>query len=173
MRSKSSRTKLDQSCIIYSILVLSYLIPMTTQQKIEAIQENIADKTLSPWCRYKISWWDFEILLSHDYEDWLEFDVRETETNEIIRVEYSILRDKKIEVIWHPVSLARVLTALSYISAKVYLTQYEEGYKTKIETEEWDKFYRQLINEDKTDASLFDQSDETIEAIGKLLWYNK
>lgn len=66
-------------------------------------------------------------------------------------------------------NISGLLIELSFISAKIYLTQYEANYKTKIETEEGDKFYRILTDEDNIECILDDQSEETIKAIREIV----
>ena len=71
---------------------------------------------------------------------------------------------------WYIISLPRVLAALwhpYYYFDDEIKKYYDSWIQDRIICE------RKLINEDKTGATLFDQSDETIEAIGKLLWYNE
>ena len=132
---------------------------MTTQQVIEEIQEKIADKTLSFGCRIGLDGYEDSIVLDVDYDLYL-IENKGRCIDKIHSDSY---------IIWHPVSLSRVLSALSFVSAKTYLTQYEENYKTKVETEEWDKLYRKLFNEDWSDAYLQDQPDETIQALHTLI----
>ena len=83
---------------------------MTTQQMIEEIQEKISDKTLSIWCiirwlewYWKIYYSDWWVILDIIRDDW-EYDA----------INHKVLFWELYEVIWHPVSLARVLNALDY-----------------------------------------------------------
>lgn len=77
------------------------------------------------------------------------------------------MRDTKY---YYPISLSRVLTALG--ESKSYSNWYilDRG-------RDWFCSYfkkvckRKLLNEDWTDATLFDQSQETITAIWVLLWW--
>jgi len=145
---------------------------MTTQQMIEEIQEKIADKTLSFGCVIlRFNWRIKEKCVKLEAKsDWEFYLVTLYFQLSIYKSNNTHLKDlESIVVIWHPVSLSRVLSALSFVSAKTYLTQYEENYKTKVETEEWDKFYRKILKEDGSDAYLQDQSDETIQALHGLL----
>lgn len=82
------------------------------------------------------------------------------------------MRDTKY---YYPISLSRVLTALG-----------DEYHRGKIKDHYWERIWiihtsqywavicsarRKLLNEDKSEASLFDQSQDTITAIWVLLWY--
>jgi len=122
---------------------------LTTQQMLQEIQDKIANKTLSEWCRYisKLNWkvytykWEWE----DNYPYWA-----------------GLARDWDETILWHPISLSRVLSEL------------------------WEWFWcidgfiwnmkkpinlckRKLITDTLSDAMLDDQSEHTIEVLHKLL----
>lgn len=81
--------------------------------------------------------------------------------------------DPEKTIIGLPPTLPRVLTALGggYIAWDWHISIWE-----------WDVCWnsrvnnicdRQLLNEDKTDATLFDQKESTILSVAKLLWYKE
>lgn len=73
------------------------------------------------------------------------------------------LRDIKY---YYPISLPRLLTALEK-NISISLNYYA----WVIISWKGERINRKLLNEDKSDASLFDQSPETITAIWVLLWW--
>lgn len=84
---------------------------------------------------------------------------------------WSILYSPEIleeEIIWLPPTLSRVLSALG----DDYFFQSNAIYTYWLWGQVVFKCERKLLNSNKTDATLFDQSEETILSIAKLLWYN-
>lgn len=67
------------------------------------IYDKIANKTLSPWCVLIDRKYDIEILIKHELEEWLFFDVWYTEDNSIGRA--SVDDIKKYKAIWHPIHI--------------------------------------------------------------------
>lgn len=121
---------------------------MDTQKMLDEIHKKYADKTLSLWCLY-IS----EI----------------TKRTEIY--DGDIWKNYIRAVVWHPISLARVLSALG----DTYF--FDKRIFQKIERD--DDWYvintgyicnRKLLNDDWRDVILEDQSDETIKAIYNILF---
>lgn len=137
---------------------------MTTQQMIEAIQEKIGDKTISNWCMAFINW-----ELYQYYNNW--FTLITDKSNKfwyISDIEYI----KKEEIIWHPVSLARVLNALGeehcYWSEWIY--KFDQVISAFVP--EWamiEVCNRNLLNKDWSDCMLQDQEEETIEALYNII----
>jgi len=134
---------------------------MTTQQMIEAIQEKIADKTLSLWCEvvyltenFPPSHWSVINNMKKVY--WLDGSKLTTENNE------------SVVIIWHPVSLARVLNALDYKYKLIPLHNNGE-YSYYIDTGAENSIKRKLTSEDWSDAMLQDQEEETIEALYNII----
>ena len=74
---------------------------MTREEKIQAIYEKIADKTLSFGCKYiwKTSWWDTytrEYILWNEIIKWGNNYLYSYENNRVINI---------ISTIWHPVMI--------------------------------------------------------------------
>lgn len=137
----------------------------TVYEQLQEIQDKIANKTLSEWCRYisKLNWkvytykWEWE----DNYPYWA-----------------GLARDWDETILWHPISLSRVLSDLG----KEYRVQRSEERidyalkmwlvkKDAIWSTDWDtinvswKFH----NEDNSDCMLSDQSPETIKAIWEIV----
>lgn len=74
---------------------------------------------------------------------------------------------------YYPITLSRVLYVLGDISAKNYLTSYEMTNRARIQTEYDDEFYRKELRENMVDCTLFDQDQETQDAIALLLWWKE
>jgi len=79
------------------------------------------------------------------------------------------LRDSSItEVVWLPPTLSRVL---NYDDDWFYRSWFIYCYDSNM-TNQRDKICKwKLLNDDWSDATLFDQSDETITAIAREMWY--
>lgn len=118
---------------------------MDRQQMIDIIYEKIADKTLNEWCKLLVNdWsWFYEKIIS-----WPDDNI-----NSCIDV----------KVLWHRVSLARVLSALGKWFQYYYWCIMETW------TESWVCFKRKLLTDSWSDAYLEDQSDDTVKAIHDLL----
>lgn len=143
---------------------------MNKQQMIEEIQEKIADKTLSFGCNIL---WDWKLK-------WMVTKIYPEKVHEVIwNVEFKDWVCRRLQpwanykVIWHPVSLSRVLSKLDdcYIYYKWYITT---SRYSSIEENSQDLVLeevcpRKLLKEDWSDAYLQDQSDETIQALHPLL----
>lgn len=117
----------------------------TVYEQLQEIQEKIADKTLSFWCIYEF-WWDKFPICIHS----------------IKALKNNVWTYK---VIWHPISLSRVLSALGHW----YWYDFSNQMIMFMKDSFIDGIYWYLLKEDKSDAMLDDQSDETIEALHKLL----
>lgn len=123
---------------------------MDTQQMINKIYEKYADKTLSLWCLY-IS----EITKKTEVYDW-------TIWNNYIRA-----------IIWHPITLARVLSVLDTSRKNWHIEthQYKDwSFLIFTDKSNMPVCGRKLLNENWSDATLDDQSDETIQAIYNILF---
>lgn len=90
-------------------------------------------------------------------------------------IEEARLKEFEYSPSWFPISLSRVLTALwecFYYDWNIYIEEFDTpllsnaSFLTKKRICD-----RKLLNEDWTDCNLFQQSQDTITAIGVLLWY--
>jgi len=163
--------------------------PMTTQQMIEEIQEKIADKTLSMGCVFEV-WWEIHVYttgstytITQDMLDkypdisnklWDVVDICVANLQNYYRNKWL---PTELKIIWHPVSLSRVLSALGDKIVDDWwwwraLAFWDEAiYDTSHSWLNWDDKVcdRKLLKEDWSDAYLQDQSDETIQALHGLL----
>lgn len=72
-------------------------------------------------------------------------------------------------VTWMHITLPRILFAMWANSAKNYLTSYEFTWECNVQNE-YDEWFRwKMFTDEWEDATLFDQSDETQDAIFSLL----
>jgi hypothetical protein len=140
---------------------------MDRQSMLDKIYEKIADKTLSFWCKlirhtndwltkkYYILWpWRSAKRWISSIPFWsmdLEFD-----ENMISKSSWDWY-----EIIWHPVSLARVLSEL-WDRYRYQWWEILDWYDNCVCT-------RKLLTDSGEEAMLDDQSDETIRAILSLL----
>lgn len=146
------------------LLVLFYFLHMTDikknnvwqiesidrQSMIDKIYEKIADKTLSFWC-----------IIFHKKNVDCEYDRYWKRTwDDTAWNTRNLYVD---EIIWHPISLARVLSAL------IWIVWIHWSIIVKYDINWWwrDICPRKLLTDSWNDAILDDQSDETIRAI---LW---
>ena len=132
------------------------------------------------WCFVKYYWdsfrWDevsnYQVIKKMDDDIlfkniWLSDDIN----NPSYRVTYHNFKETEIEsyeIIGLPPTLPRVLTALEDEEPHYYSNI------SKIFIDRWNAtpiyIPRKLLNSDWTDATLFDQSQDTITAIWNLLW---
>ena len=146
---------------------------------IQEIQEKIADKTLSFGCLYRVldkdqtiypneyTWFDNDGNLWYTHKDYGLYDNEDNNT---------MVNKEDYVVIWHPVSLSRVLSALGDdyyyrddICKVEVLSLYDENNELYDEPFDYYVCKRQLLKEDWSDAYLQDQSDETIQELHGLL----
>ena len=157
---------------------------MTTQQMIEAIQEKIADKTPSKWCMIRFDDWQrwqitqAQMLRASTEEkncwmkDEMEYLLCYFTSSGTFK---KIYREENIDkIIWHPVSLARVLNALGdtywYDWHRWWIVHYELWHNSLDYTQSFDYWiWRNLRNEDWSDCMLDSQSEETIEALYNII----
>lgn len=143
---------------------------MNAQQMLDAIYEKYADKTLSFWC----------LILSDRFEWICPFvyisDHRIYEDLCYIMISHDnyatplCAKDNIVEIIWHPISLTRVLSVLgdTYFFDKHIFQKIERDDDWLINSSYM--FNRKLLNDDWRDLILDDQSDETIQAIYNILF---
>lgn len=145
---------------------------MDRKNMIDAIYKKIADKTLLFWCivwRYE-SEYDKELTIGTYISDYVQDEY--TWKYRIKLFNWNIVKmdaEYEYDIIWHPISLARILHHLWEKSAKNYLTSYETTWMAKISTE-YDDSFEWILIKDWTDAMLDDQSDNTIKTIYDLLF---
>lgn len=136
---------------------------MTTEKMLQEIQDKIWDKTLSTWC--KISDWKNDDDKIYTF---LSLWPSENKNPPAIVAERR-LRLNIWKIIWHPISLARILSSLGewYTYSHFYDTygvHHSYIYDLK------DKVYnRKLLNENWSDCMLDNQSPETIKAIWEIV----
>ncbi len=128
---------------------------MTTEKMLQDIQEKIWDKTLGFWCLIEV-WWEHKDICT-----WKCWDTH------IFWNNYRTIDKWWIsEIIWHPISLSRVLSALG----DEYPCSYQvDMWYIDILDEKLSKIPRKLLTEDWSDAMLSDQSPETIKAIREIV----
>lgn len=73
---------------------------MNLKEKYDLLMERMADKSLTPWLCYE---WG-EILLLHEYEEAIEYDLWDTESNSIFHTTWV-----PWVIIWHKITIGRVL----------------------------------------------------------------
>ena len=147
---------------------------MDKKTMIDAIYEKIADKTLNRGCMFLThhKWSNMDWTNYDQYCKWYisenEFDDEDGyQLSHDCGLWWSTLstRHKSI-LIWHPISLARLI---NYISKNKHWFQISYYARVCIECSWWPLINWECAKEDWTDAILDDQSDETIETIYNLL----
>ena len=136
---------------------------MDRQLMLQEIQEKIADKTLSFWCNIiRINWIEETVVKFDAKWDWSFYLVTLcSSVNTHYWVSLSLSDVENIIIIWHPISLSRVLSALGHW----YWYDFSNQMIMFMKDSFIDGIYWYLLKEDKSDAMLDDQSDETIEAL--------
>jgi len=160
---------------------------MDRQQMLQEIYDEIANKTLSFWCKYKeVDWddmsnWNYATYWEHRIVTDTIYDF-ETQTHKIEEYifdekwqqnnDWTNKKEWTRVIIWHPISLSRVVSAL--------WRDYEIWpWTVKWHIAIWDWINkklicsRKLINEDWSDAMLEDQSDQTIYSLYNLIIWEK
>lgn len=74
----------------------------------------------------------------------------------------------EIEIIWLPPTLSRVLRALEQFKWVEEMLTYNFNFSST----SGERISRKLLNDDWSEMTLFEQSNETISAIARELWYN-
>ena len=143
---------------------------MDRQRMIEEIQDKIADKTLSYWLVFKYQEERNDDLLHFCciYDDFGDRkSISYMSRGGLCHDDYLDEVQSSMVLIWHPVSLPRVLSALG---DEHYYDHWEIlCWETEKRWEAFDVCPRKLLKEDWSDAYLQDQSDETIQALHSLL----
>lgn len=150
----------------------------TVYEQLQEIQYKIGDRTLSTWCVFEqnTSWEDW-LLYKHTIievqESWRKTIIECNWEKRIGYIPFSY-NDENREpsrwiiknIIWHPISLARVLSALGKLYFYDWWLQWWETEK------KYEAYYickRKLLNKDNSDCMLSDQSPETIKAIWEIV----
>ena len=164
---------------------------------IEEIETKISDKTLSKWCKitqYRDSYrWNEEenlIVVSQDTDNLICFNwtrYRQSGWSEwIIIIHKDAINDDCYNIIWHPISLARVLSALDKLNwshnQSWYVYFQWEIYHQEL-YDDWDRYdysmyrkhisSRKLLNEDNTECYLDGQDEQTIKSIYNIIIKNE
>lgn len=154
----------------------SLTIIMTITPMMQYIQDRILEAV--HWCSLEearkkdLKFW---CILLRKFDDWSSFLETllhfERDTFYLLSTSWWVTNSyavywKPIEIIWLPPTLSRVLTALW--NEYCMLDYWSIRNKTNAYRKVWD---RKHLNEDKSEASLFDQSQDTITAIWVLLWW--
>ena len=125
------------------------------------------EERCTKWCLYSCEWEVLEYLFTkvpNEYECFPVFYNKRKDKTEHWDWDYDY------PIIWLPPTLARVLNALG---SEFYCRNWIR-HAEKISNNYENRTYicqRKLLNEDWTDATLFDQSEETQLAIALLLWW--
>ena len=138
--------------------------------------EEVKQEELKFWCKLwtdyaedqELYWFTYMWYNEHKEEHHIMFN---RTTEQIGNVKD--LKDKWIigDIIWLPPTLPRVLQALRwYLYIRDDLPKVRTLYLSYADNQNREA-ERKILNEDMTDATLFDQSEETQKAIALLLWY--
>lgn len=135
---------------------------------LDAIYEKYADKTLSFWCivftKERWKYVKHKVLLYTRKTNW-DFDV--------VCDGYELYDLMQWNIIWHPITLARVLSVLDTSRKNWHIEthQYKDwSFLIFTDKSNMPVCGRKLLNENWSDATLDDQSDETIQAIYNILF---
>ena len=136
---------------------------------LDKIYDKIADKTLSVWCKICRYVWIYDTFLYLvDYWSYTEYWVLSWKNGRFHKIKTTPVEFWEYIIIWHPISLARVLNALGdeYFFDNIILkkTDRDDDWQI-IDTDRICE--RKLLTDSWNDAKLDDQSDDTIRAI---LW---
>lgn len=130
---------------------------MTKQEKLDAIYEAMADKTLSQWC--KVFYWSEHIV----------WDLLLTNNDQLAEPQIieSIIESDWYEIIWHPVRIGDVL---KYIDTNCCFVDYGEWNKSR-DMEALDSMLRAVFYSfvGKQDRPIDEQDESCVEYIFSLI----
>ncbi len=131
----------------------------TVYEQLQEIQDKIGDRSLSTWCIVFNKEWG-----QHKKHKVLSYTMKTNWEFDVVCDWYELYDLLEWNIIWHPISLSRVLSALGekywYVNWVVWIINSHN---------KEDSVDRKLLTEDWGDAMLDNQSPETIKAIWEIV----